>query len=63
VVVEFRKLLGLCIARRLWLYHTRVRVRRIAFNIDDAASATLLHDPKALVSIWLEAWLVSDPGT
>lgn len=55
MVVEFRKLLGLCIARRLWLYHTRVRVRRIAFNIDDAASATLLHDPKALVSIWLEA--------
>ena len=58
MVVEFHKLLGLCVAQRLWLYHTHVHVRRIAFNIDDTASATLLHDPKALVSIWLEAWLV-----
>ncbi len=55
MVVEFRKLLGLCTAQRHWLYHTRVRVRRIAFNVDNAASAMLLHDPKALVSIWLEA--------
>lgn len=50
VVVAFRKPLGL--TGRIWLYRTRVRVRRITFHRDDEASATVLHDEEALVSIW-----------
>jgi len=36
-------------AQREWLRMTRVRVRHIAFHIDDIASAALLHDPSTLV--------------
>ena len=41
--------------QQLWLRTTRVRVRHVAFHVDDNASAALLHDPSTLVG-----WLVPD---
>ncbi len=35
--------------QRMWLRSTRVRVRRVAFHVDDKTSAVLLHDPTFMV--------------
>ena len=47
VVVEFRR--PMSPAQQQWLRTTRVRVRRVAFHTDDAASTALLRDHSTLV--------------
>jgi len=47
VVVEFRA--PTSPEQRMWLRSTRVRVRRVAFHVDDQTSAVLLHDPTFMV--------------
>ncbi len=46
-----------------WLRRTRVRLRRVAFHLNDAASVTLLHDSSMLVRRLLPLMTVALPMT
>ena len=54
VVVEFQ--VPASLKQRMWLRSTRVRVRRVAFHVDDKTSAILLHDPTYMVGSRLAQW-------
>ena len=53
VVVEFRT--PMSPEQQQWLRTTRVRVRRVAFDVNDTASAALLHDQSTLVGLCTES--------
>ena len=55
VVVEFRA--PMSPEQQQWLRKTHLHMRRVAFHIDDAASAALLHDTTTLVRGLLPAVL------